>query len=89
MGILNHDYNNDPQLLPLEGEVLSQYQILLRELTNLQKEISSVVVKEGSESTTQALLQRLRVLEMKISLVHTLFKSSVYSLFEDFLVREE
>lgn len=86
------DYSKSGQLLPLEAQVLQQYQILAIEMNKLQQEIDQLIVKDqfvSATSSTHTLLENLRNLEMKINLIHTLFKSSVYSLFESNMIREE
>ncbi|MCJ1241545.1 hypothetical protein MMC14_009550 [Varicellaria rhodocarpa] len=62
-------------LSPLEKEVLEEYALLLSNLNKI-----SAALAELSEKPTLAILDSLRVLERKTSLVSTLLKASVYSI---------
>jgi len=59
----------------LEQEVLQEYATLLDNLNKLSALLSSL-----STTPTAAILDSLRVLERKTSLVSTLLKASVYSI---------
>ncbi|ODV95407.1 hypothetical protein PACTADRAFT_50132 [Pachysolen tannophilus NRRL Y-2460] len=72
----NADYSSNHLLSSLEVSVLTQYQTLLHKLLALNEELISL----KNLNSTQ-LLENLRILETKISLIFTLFKGSVYSLF--------
>lgn len=63
-------------LSPLELQTLQEYQKMLMLLHNLLQKINGLKNLNG-----QQLLDNLRILETKLSLVFTLFKGSVYSLF--------
>ncbi|KAI5795775.1 DASH complex subunit Dad3 [Geopyxis carbonaria] len=62
-------------LTPLEQEVLDEYQRLLSNLQTLNNEIAELADAPASE-----VMENLRALERKTSLVFTLLKASVYSL---------
>ncbi|MCJ1441620.1 MAG: hypothetical protein MMC23_002110 [Stictis urceolatum] len=62
-------------LTPLEQEVLEEYAKLLDNLNQLSPLLSSL-----STTPTAAVLDGLRMLERKTSLVSTLLKASVYSI---------
>ncbi|ODV68204.1 hypothetical protein HYPBUDRAFT_108377 [Hyphopichia burtonii NRRL Y-1933] len=89
--ILTADYSKDPLLLPLEAQILAQYQLLAVKLNTLSDEIRKLNhtnVKTTSENSLDQidgsateLAETLRGLELKIGLVYTLFKGAVYSLF--------
>lgn len=89
--VLTVDFSKNPQLSVLESDILTQYQGLATRLKTLAQEIQILTdtkaetAEAGKTSTSagaaDALLQNLRDLEMKIGLVHTLFKAAVYSLF--------
>ncbi|ODQ82438.1 hypothetical protein BABINDRAFT_27405, partial [Babjeviella inositovora NRRL Y-12698] len=70
------DYTNHPLLSSLEAQILTQYQRLSLTLLQLSREIQQLTNTESS-----ALLENLRTLETKLSLVFTLFKGAVYTLF--------
>ncbi|ABN67543.1 predicted protein [Scheffersomyces stipitis CBS 6054] len=92
----NIDYSKSSLLSPLESQVLTQYQFLNSQLITLNNEISKLTHKSKPEDTDEdteewsqtrstgvghLLLDNLRNLEMKIGLIHTLFKGAVYALF--------
>lgn len=89
--ILTIDHSKNPQLSALESAILAQYQGLATRLKTLASEIQILTETKAealqnaadneSAGAADALLQNLRDLEMKIGLVHTLFKAAVYSLF--------
>ncbi|KAL6719481.1 DASH complex subunit dad3 [Lecanora helva] len=60
---------------PLEQEVLDEYSLLLSNLNKLSTVLSSL-----AERPTAEILDGLRLLERKTSLVCTLLKASVYSI---------
>ncbi|KAL9133408.1 MAG: hypothetical protein Q9175_005421 [Cornicularia normoerica] len=60
---------------PLEQEVLDEYALLLDNLNKLSNVLSSL-----AERPTAEVLDGLRMLERKTSLVCTLLKASVYSI---------
>ncbi|KAG8691653.1 hypothetical protein FRC11_013669 [Ceratobasidium sp. 423] len=81
-------YAGHPQLTPLEADVLWEYAKLSRTLkTPPKKSFIQLVAKsrEMSERSDDALLAKLRAAEMKMGLVHTLFKASVWAV----LVKQE
>ncbi|SCU84004.1 LAME_0C07756g1_1 [Lachancea meyersii CBS 8951] len=67
------------ELTPLQRSVLSKYETLSKTLHNLDDTIKNLRDNGSSESPEQVLRQ-LREIEVKIALVGTLFKGSVYSL---------
>ncbi|KAK6462294.1 DASH complex subunit Dad3-domain-containing protein [Scheffersomyces coipomensis] len=87
------DYTKSSQLFPIEGEILQQYQFLNNQLITLNNEINHLTTKSSSlqdiiassasksNGNAHVLLDNLRNLEMKIGLIHTLFKGAVYTLF--------
>lgn len=86
--LLSVDYSQNPQLLDLESQILTQYQSLAVKLNTLSDEIRKLhvvnqsQVEEGeSEGAATQLAQNLRGLESKIGLVYTLFRGAVYTLF--------
>ncbi|KAI0861423.1 DASH complex subunit Dad3-domain-containing protein [Xylaria cubensis] len=64
-----------PELSPLEQEVLDEYERLAENM----KKLASVLDTMANQPTTQ-ILDGLRELERKTSLVFTLLKASVYSI---------
>ncbi|VVT51023.1 uncharacterized protein SAPINGB_P002958 [Magnusiomyces paraingens] len=74
--LLSKDYSSDKTLSASEQELLIEYQTLLRNLTLLNEEISQLTA-----TPTNKILGSLRALESKTSLVFTLLRSSLYSLF--------
>ncbi|KAK8039245.1 hypothetical protein PG994_002009 [Apiospora phragmitis] len=64
-----------PELSPLEQEVLEEYERLAENMKNL----ATVLDTMASQPTTE-ILDGLRELERKTSLVFTLLKASVYSI---------
>ncbi|KAF8705220.1 DASH complex subunit Dad3, partial [Rhizoctonia solani] len=77
-------YAGHPQLTPLEADVLWEYAKLSR---TLKAVLFFLVTKsrEMTEHSDDALLAKLRAAEMKMGLVHTLFKASVWAV----LVKQE
>ncbi|CAE6449322.1 unnamed protein product [Rhizoctonia solani] len=73
-------YAGHPQLTPLEADVLWEY-------AKLSRTLKALVTKsrEMTEHSDDALLAKLRAAEMKMGLVHTLFKASVWAV----LVKQE
>ncbi|SCU77965.1 LADA_0A03092g1_1 [Lachancea dasiensis] len=67
------------ELSPLQRSVLDKYETLSKSLHNLDETIKNLRENSSSESPEQVLRQ-LREIEVKIALVGTLFKGSVYSL---------
>ncbi|KAI0906449.1 DASH complex subunit Dad3-domain-containing protein [Ustulina deusta] len=64
-----------PELSPLEQEVLEEYERLAENM----KKLASVLDAMAGQPTTE-ILDGLRELERKTSLVFTLLKASVYSI---------
>ncbi|KAG6360319.1 hypothetical protein INS49_011376 [Diaporthe citri] len=64
-----------PELPPLEQEVLDEYERLADNMKNL----ASILDNMAAQPTTE-ILDGLRELERKTSLVFTLLKASVYSI---------
>ncbi|KAI1189009.1 DASH complex subunit Dad3-domain-containing protein [Nemania serpens] len=64
-----------PDLLPLEQEVLDEYERLAENM----KKLASILDTMANQPTT-SILDGLRELERKTSLVFTLLKASVYSI---------
>jgi DASH complex subunit DAD3 len=71
-------------LSPLEQEVLDEYARLLSNLNNM-----STLLQELSANPSAEILDALRGLERKTSLVFTLLKASVYSIVLNTQIREE
>lgn len=75
--LLSTDYTKQShQLTELETKVLVQYQDLAKRLDHLAQLIQKLI-----DTPSAKLLENLQVIESKISLVFTLFKGAVYSLF--------
>lgn len=75
--LLSIDYTKQShQLTELETKVLIQYQGLAKRLAHLARLIQKLI-----DTPSAKLLENLQVIESKISLVFTLFKGAVYSLF--------
>ncbi|CAH2447876.1 hypothetical protein PP7435_CHR2-1748 [Komagataella phaffii CBS 7435] len=74
--VLKIDYSRQPQLTLLEANILQQYQRLALLLRRLSSEIARITAQPMSQ-----LIDNLSGLEKKLSLVSTLFKGAVYSLF--------
>ncbi|MCJ1413989.1 hypothetical protein MMC32_000314 [Xylographa parallela] len=68
-------HQSSDSLSPLEQEVLEEYALLLENLNKLSPLIESL-----SANPTAQILDGLRMLERKTSLVSTLLKASVYSI---------
>ncbi|KAF3000301.1 hypothetical protein E8E13_008767 [Curvularia kusanoi] len=68
-------FEDEESLSPLEQEVLDEYARLLGNLNNM-----STLLAELSDKPSAAILDGLRGLERKTSLVFTLLKASVYSI---------
>lgn len=86
--LLSVDYSQNPHLLELESQILTQYQLLAVKLNTLSDEIRKLNVvnhqtlEEGeTDGAATQLAQNLRGLESKIGLVYTLFRGAVYTLF--------
>ncbi|MCJ1286353.1 hypothetical protein MMC26_005698 [Xylographa opegraphella] len=68
-------HQSSDSLSPLEQEVLEEYALLLENLNKL-----SPILESLSTNPTAQVLDGLRMLERKTSLVSTLLKASVYSI---------
>ncbi|MCJ1425188.1 hypothetical protein MMC29_003076 [Sticta canariensis] len=64
-----------PPCTPLEQQVLDEYALLLNNLNNLSAQLNAL-----ADRPTGEVLDGLRMLERKTSLVLTLLKASVYSI---------
>jgi len=71
-------YEGHPSLTELEAEVLWQYAKLTQNMKELVAE-----TRRLSEAPDETLLKRLRTLEMKMGLVLTLFKASVWAVINE------
>lgn len=71
----NNPLLSPPELTPLEQEVLEEYERLAENM----KKLAGVLDTMAGQPTTQ-ILDGLRELERKTSLVFTLLKASVYSI---------
>ncbi|KAK7193684.1 hypothetical protein DPSP01_000242 [Paraphaeosphaeria sporulosa] len=71
-------------LTPLEQEVLDEYARLLGNMNNM-----SALLAELAANPSAEILDALRGLERKTSLVFTLLKASVYSIVLNTQIREE
>ncbi|KAH9857230.1 DASH complex subunit Dad3-domain-containing protein [Lenzites betulinus] len=71
-------YEGHPNLSELEAEVLWQYAKLSQNVKELIAETRRV-----SEAPDEKLLQQLRALEVKMGLVLTLFKASVWAVINE------
>lgn len=87
--VLAADFSAQLELLPLERQVLAQYQNLAIKLNTLSDEIAKLnkdlppahqIPIDPSTGAASALLGNMRDLERKIGLVYTLFRTAVYSL---------
>ncbi|KAF2636987.1 hypothetical protein P280DRAFT_433972, partial [Massarina eburnea CBS 473.64] len=73
----------DESLTPLEQEVLDEYARLLGNLNNM-----STLLTDLSANPSAEILDALRGLERKTSLVFTLLKASVYSIVLNTQIRD-
>ncbi|KAJ4296636.1 hypothetical protein N0V90_006684 [Kalmusia sp. IMI 367209] len=80
----DHGSEDAETLSPLEQEVLDEYARLLGNLNNM-----SSLLAELSANPSAEILDSLRGLERKTSLVFTLLKASVYSIVLNTQIREE
>ncbi|GJE87080.1 DASH complex subunit Dad3 [Phanerochaete sordida] len=71
-------YAGHPGLSELEAEVLGQYARLAQNVKELVAE-----TRRLGEAPDETLLKRLRTLEMKMGLVLTLFKASVWAVINE------
>lgn len=71
-------YEGQPGLSELEADVLWQYARLAQNVKELVAE-----TRRLSEAPDETLLKRLRTLEMKMGLVLTLFKASVWAVINE------
>lgn len=84
--VLEKDFSRDFDLLPLEQQILTQYQQLAVKLYTLSEELNTMnrsvsdIRSNGSNGQADALLTNMRGLERKMGLVYTLFRTAVYSL---------
>ncbi|WPK25026.1 hypothetical protein PUMCH_002325 [Australozyma saopauloensis] len=84
--ILAKDFGTDSTLLPIEQQVLSEYQLLALKLRSLAEELAKMnryaaeLQSSGPSGQADALLTNIRDLERKMGLVYTFFRTAVYSL---------
>ncbi|KZT09757.1 DASH complex, subunit Dad3, partial [Laetiporus sulphureus 93-53] len=71
-------YDGHPNLSATEAEVLWQYAKLSQNIKELIAE-----TRRLSEAPNETLLERLRALEVKMGLVLTLFKASVWAVINE------
>ncbi|KAI0703552.1 DASH complex subunit Dad3-domain-containing protein [Cytidiella melzeri] len=76
-------YEGHPSLSKLEAEVLWEYARLAQNLKELTAE-----TRRLGEAPDETLLKRLRALEMKMGLVLTLFKASVWAVINEMPVAD-
>ncbi|KAI0782227.1 DASH complex subunit Dad3-domain-containing protein [Abortiporus biennis] len=74
----SNPYEGHPNLTELEAEVLWQYAKLSQNIKELTAETWRL-----SEAPDETLLKQLRTLEMKMGLVLTLFKASVWAVINE------
>ncbi|KAI0078126.1 hypothetical protein K474DRAFT_1771217 [Panus rudis PR-1116 ss-1] len=74
----SNPYEGNPNLSELEAEVLWQYARLNQNIKELVAE-----TRRLSEAPDESLLKQLRALEMKMGLVLTLFKASVWAVINE------
>ncbi|KAF9808860.1 hypothetical protein IEO21_07725 [Rhodonia placenta] len=74
----SNPYEGHPNLSELEAEVLWQYAKLAQNMKELIAE-----TKRVSEAPDETLLRRVRALEVKMGLVLTLFKASVWAVINE------
>ncbi|KAL7283663.1 hypothetical protein ACG7TL_003099 [Trametes sanguinea] len=74
----SNPYEDHPNLSELEAEVLWQYAKLSQNIKELIAETRRV-----SEAPDEKLLKQLRALEVKMGLVLTLFKASVWAVINE------
>ncbi|KAF1814210.1 hypothetical protein P152DRAFT_392879 [Eremomyces bilateralis CBS 781.70] len=71
----HHHAQDDESLTPLEQEVLDEYTKVLENLNSFSALLADLAAKPSTQ-----ILESLRGLERKTSLVFTLLKASVYSI---------
>lgn len=74
----NNPYAHHPNLSETEAEILWQYAKLSQNIKELITE-----TRRLSEAPDESLLKRLRVLEVKMGVVLTLFKASVWAVINE------
>ncbi|KAF2120603.1 DASH complex subunit Dad3-domain-containing protein [Lophiotrema nucula] len=79
-----HPDSQDETLTPLEQEVLDEYARLLGNLNNM-----STLLADLAQNPSIEILEGLRGLERKTSLVFTLLKASVYSIVLNQQIQED
>lgn len=69
-------------LSSIETEILQQYQILSKQLHDLDNEIQNINlgVNRDNDGVSEEMLKNMRDLEKKLAVVYEIFKSSIYSL---------
>lgn len=67
------------ELTPLQRSILDKYTVLSDSLHNLDETVKNLA-QPGAQESPEEVLRQLREIEVKIALVGTLFKGSVYSL---------
>lgn len=78
--ILSTDFSKS-SLQPLEIQVLTQYQLLAKQLITLNNEITKLTSSATDDITAETLLDNVRILEKKIGLVYTFFQGAVYHIY--------
>ncbi|CAH6718570.1 DASH complex subunit Dad3p [[Candida] jaroonii] len=69
-------------LSTIETEILHQYQLLSKQLHELDNEIQNITlgVNRENDGVSEEMLRNMRDLEKKLAVVYEIFKSSIYSL---------
>ena len=75
------DYSQNPSLTRLEASVLTEYQNINKKLIKINAELKSLSLTDDPNNKSGIMTKNLRELEMKLPLIYTLFKSSVYGLY--------
>lgn len=80
LGEKNLVYGMQEELTPLQQNVLDRYRRLARALHSLDETFKQFNASNSDSITAESVLSQIREIEVKIGLVGTLLKGSVYSL---------
>lgn len=84
--LLEKDFFQDQDLLPIEQRILFQYQQVAIKVAAISEELAKInravtdLNSVGPSGHAEALRINLRGLERKIGLIYTLFRTAVYSM---------
>lgn len=73
------DYTIHPLLSDTEAKILEQYRLTVQYLTQIEDELDALIL---GDSPIETIRENLRALEMQLAVIHSLFPSSVFAVYQ-------